>query len=126
MILRAAGFSVFAQFNEMPPGSNFVREMQRGLAQSSRFIALLSPSYAKSDHCQAEWSAAYNADPGSAARKLVQLLIKPTDLPPLAKQIVYKHLTAWSYAAKVVLELSESGPITVVPAGWPGGPQSIE
>jgi TIR domain-containing protein len=124
-VLRAAGFSVFAQFNEMPPGSNFVREMQRGLAQSSRFIALLSPSYAKSDHCQAEWSAAYNADPGGAARKLVQLLIKPTDLPPLAKQIVYKHLIGLSApdAAKAVLEaVGHRDLITVVPAGWPGGP----
>jgi hypothetical protein len=122
-VLRAAGFSVFAQFNEMPPGSNFVREMQRGLAQSSRFIALLSPSYAKSDHCQAEWSAAYNADPGGAARKLVQLLIKPTDLPPLAKQIVYKHLIGLSAldAAKAVLEaVGHRGPVPTIRAGWPG------
>jgi hypothetical protein len=122
-VLRAAGFSVFAQFNEMPPGSNFVREMQRGLAQSSRFIALLSPSYAKSDHCQAEWSAAYNADPGGAARKLVQFLIKPTDLPPLAKQIVYKHLIGLSAldAAKAVLEaIGHRGPVPTIRVGWPG------
>jgi TIR domain len=70
-VLSGVGFRVFAQFNNMPPGSNFVREMQRGLAQSARLIALLSPAYQRSDHCQAEWSAAYNVDPGGQKRKLV-------------------------------------------------------
>jgi TIR domain len=124
MLLRAAGFSVFAQFNEMPPGSNFVREMQKGLSRSSRFIALLSPSYATSDHCQAEWSAAYSADPGGVTRKLLQFLVKPTDLPPLAKQIVYKHLVGLSArdAAKAVLEaVGHKGPVPSIRSGWPGG-----
>jgi hypothetical protein len=123
-VLSAAGFRLFAQFNHMPPGSNFVREMQRGLAQSARFIALLSPAYQRSDHCQAEWSAAYNADPGGQRRKLVPFLIGPTQLDPLAKQIVYKPLIGLSPAdaAKAVLgAVGYRGQPPTVPPGWPGG-----
>jgi hypothetical protein len=81
-LLNEAGFSVFAQFADMPPGSNFVREMQRGLSESSRLVALLSPGYVKSDHCQAEWATAYNDDPGGKDRKLIPLLIRPTTFAP--------------------------------------------
>jgi hypothetical protein len=107
----------------MPTGSNFVREMQRGLAQSGRFIALLSPSYAKSDHCQAEWSAAYNTDPSGVARKVIQFLVVPGELPPLAKQIVYKQLVGLSPldAAKTILDaVGYQGSVPPIPPEWPG------
>ncbi len=32
--------------------------MMSGIANAGRFVALLSPDYEKSDHCQAEWAAA--------------------------------------------------------------------
>jgi TIR domain len=116
--------SAIRPFNDMPAGSNFVREMQRGLSQSARFIALLSPAYQRSDHCQAEWSAAYNADPGGQKRKLVPFLIGPANLDPLAKQIVFKSLVGLSPsdAAKAVLEaVGYRGLPPAVPTGWPGG-----
>ena len=68
------------QFRDMPPGSNFVREMQRGLAGSARFVALLSPTYAVSEHCQAEWAAAYASDPSGSRRAIVPLLIEKAGL----------------------------------------------
>lgn len=122
--LVTAGLRVFAQFNEIPPGSNFVREMQRGLERSSRFIAIQSPDYVKSDHCQAEWSAAYASDPGGQARKLIQLLVRPADLPPLAKQIVYKSLIGLSpkdAAVAILQAVGHKGPIPKALPGWPGG-----
>ena len=123
LLLNSAGYSVFAQFSDMPPGSNFVREMQKGLAKSSRFIALLSPEYEKSDHCQAEWSAAYNADPGGTDRRLVQFLIQACELSPLAKQIVYQQLIGISAAdaSKAILRaVGYSGPPISPPLDWPG------
>jgi hypothetical protein len=42
-MLREAGFKVFAQFHNIPVGSNFVREMQAGLDGAGRVIALYSP-----------------------------------------------------------------------------------
>lgn len=122
-LLAAAGLSVFAQLSDMPAGSNFVREMQRGLANSSRFIALLSPGYVKSDHCQAEWSAAYNTDPGGTARKLVPFLVRVAELPPLARQIVYKSLVGLSpadAAAAILQAIGYSGTVSNIPSGWPG------
>lgn len=91
-IVEGAGYSVFAQFKDFVPGSNFVREMQRGLAATSRVIALYSPDYEASGNCQAEWAAAYAADPGGAKRRLLPFLIRPTELNPLARQIVYTNL----------------------------------
>ena len=40
-VVEGEGYSVFSQFQNMPAGANFVREMQKGLAGSSRFIAVL-------------------------------------------------------------------------------------
>jgi hypothetical protein len=122
-VLEAAGQRVFSQFNNMPPGSNFVREMQRGLERSVRLIALLSPAYVKSGHCQAECSAAYGADPGGDARKLVPFLIEATELPPLARQIVFKSLVGLSPldATKAILEaVGLLGFRLEAPADWPG------
>ncbi len=92
-ILQSEGYSVFAQYQDFEPGSNFVTEMQRGLANAGRVVALYSPAYAASGHCQAEWAAAYNADPAGAQRKLLPFLLEPTELPPLARQIIFKNLT---------------------------------
>lgn len=105
-ILEMAGHSTFAQFNDFAPGANFVTEMQRGLAGSGRVVALYSPAYVASAHCQAEWNAAYNSDADGSKRKLVPFLIAPTELPPLARQIVFKNLFGLSASdrKKAVLE----------------------
>lgn len=95
-VLAAAGFSTIAQFKDFRPGMNFVREMQNALELSTRVIALHSPSYEKSDHCQAEWAAAYNQDPGGRSGKLLPVLLKPTALNLLARQIVYTSFVGLS------------------------------
>ncbi|MBK8457757.1 MAG: hypothetical protein IPL47_12145 [Phyllobacteriaceae bacterium] len=59
-------------------------------------IALYSPDYEASDHCQAEWAAAYAADPGGERHRLFPFLLKPTELNPLARQIVYTNLVGLS------------------------------
>lgn len=95
-VVEGLGFSAFVQFRDMGPGANFVRDMQRGLAASARVIALYSPEYEASPQCQAEWSAAYNADPSGEKRKLLPFLLRPTRLSPLAQQVVYKSLVGLS------------------------------
>ncbi len=91
-VLESAGHSTVAQFKDFSVGGNFVNEMNRGLAGMGRLVALYSPSYQASPHCQAEWAAAYAADPSGAKRKIVPFLLAPTALDPLARQIVYKSL----------------------------------
>lgn len=122
-LMTGVGFTVFAQFKDIPPGSNFVREMQRGLDASHRLIALLSPDYEKSDQCQSEWSAFYNKDPGGTGRLLVPLLIRPTLRNSLARQIVYKQLIGLSPedAVKVILEaIGYTGNLQSIPPNFPG------
>lgn len=111
-ILQASGHSTYAQFRDFGPGSNLVREMQHGLAGAGRVIALYSPDYEASDHCQAEWSAAYNLDPGGAKRKLLPFMLRPTELNPLARQIVYKSLVGLSAdeRRRAILEAIEYRP----------------
>jgi hypothetical protein len=91
-IVRGLGFTTFVQFKDFPPGSNIVRQMQIGLAGAGRVIALHSPNYENSDHCQAEWSAAYRSDPSGIHRKLLPFLIEPTELNPLAANVSYVEL----------------------------------
>ena len=91
-VLEEAGHSTVAQFKDFPVGANFVNEMNRGLAGMGRFVAIYSPNYQASPHCQAEWAAAYAADPSGAGHKIVPFLLAPTALDPLARQIVYKSL----------------------------------
>jgi hypothetical protein len=91
-VAEGAGYTTFAQFKDFTAGSNFVAEMQRGLANSGRVIALYSPEYQASAHCQAEWNAAYNSDPAGNIRTILPFLLRPTELSSLAKQIVYVSL----------------------------------
>jgi hypothetical protein len=91
-VLESAGHSTIAQFKDFSVGANFVHEMNRGLARAGRVVAIYSPNYQASPHCQAEWAAAYAADPSGAKRKLVPFLLAPTALDPLARQVVYKTL----------------------------------
>ncbi len=116
-VLEEAGHNTFAQFRDMPVGSNFVTEMQRGLEGTSRVVALYSPRYVASHQCQAEWNAAYNADPSGAQRKLVPFLVEATELPPLARQVVFKSLVGLKRAArkKAILEAIRSALVIPVP-----------
>jgi tetratricopeptide (TPR) repeat protein len=111
-ILDEAGYTYIAQFRDFIVGKNFVREMQRGLAASSRLIALLSPAYERSDNCQSEWSAAYAQDPGSRNGKIIPLKIAEVDLNPLAGQIVYKSLVGLNPAERRPAVLEAIGPWT--------------
>ena len=87
--------------------------MKRGL-QSVRVIALLSPAYAASPHCQAEWNSAYASDPNGLKRRLVPMLIKPTHLNFLARQVVYANLVGLSaegFAQRVIEAVRGSSPM---------------
>ena len=109
-IILQKGYSVFAQFNDMPVGSNFITEMQEGLENSSRFICLYSEDYWASDYCQQEWNAAITYDPRGKERKIVPFLISEYAIPPLARPLVYKNLIGLNNEEfqKAVLEAIEN------------------
>jgi TIR domain len=92
VIVDEIGFEVFAQYKNMPAGSNFVAEMQKGLASMGKFVPLYSPEYIAAPHCQAEWNAAYAMDPVGERRLITAFLLRKTELPPLHKQIIFVPL----------------------------------
>lgn len=92
LALKEAGYSSFAQFKDIGAGDNFVCAMRCGLKNSRRVIALLSPDYEASDHCQHEWTVAYNRHPSGSKRILVQLLVRETELDEFLTVLVYKSL----------------------------------
>ncbi|MBL4732880.1 MAG: toll/interleukin-1 receptor domain-containing protein [Rhizobiaceae bacterium] len=122
-VLEAAGKSTVVQYRDFETGSNFVREMQKGLDKPNRMIALLSPGYEKSDHCQAEWAAFYNEDPSGEKRKLVPLMVGKTSLNGLAKQVVYSRiydLSPEQAKQKILTAIGYDGDVKT-PDEWPGG-----
>jgi hypothetical protein len=88
-VLRAAGYRVFFQLRNMDTGASYIRRMKDGLAGSKRLIAVMSPDYEKSDHCQNEWGAFYDKDPSFNQRLMVHLVVRGPVTDRLAKQSVY-------------------------------------
>ena len=122
-VLEGAKRSTIVQYRDFETGSNFVREMQKGLDKSNRMIALLSPEYEKSDHCQAEWAAFYNQDPSGEKRKLIPLMVGKTSLNGLAKQVVYSRiydLSPEQAKQKILTAIGHTGDVET-PDEWPGG-----
>jgi hypothetical protein len=74
-LLEAAGYTTVAQFKNMPPGSNFVIEMDEAVKQARQTIAVLSPEYLASDYCQQELAAAIRSDPKGKKRLLIPVRI---------------------------------------------------
>ena len=67
--LEDAHYKTVIQAWDFAPGSNFVLEMKKAAADAARTIAVISPRYLKSKFGQAEWAAAFAADPGSVPRR---------------------------------------------------------
>ena len=63
-LLQAAGYAVVLQQWDFA-NRNFMERMHAALAEGSRVVALLSPEYLRSDHCQAEWQNAIAEDPST-------------------------------------------------------------
>jgi hypothetical protein len=87
--LEDIGFTAFIQDWDFGPGSNFVLEMQKGAALGDRTIAVLSPNYLASLFTQPEWAAAFVDDPAGLKRKLVPIVVAPTQLPGLLAPIAH-------------------------------------
>ncbi|HEU0076488.1 MAG TPA: FxSxx-COOH system tetratricopeptide repeat protein [Longimicrobiaceae bacterium] len=88
-VLEEAGYSVGIQAWDIRPGSNFVEEMDRGLKQAERVVAVLSPEYVDARFTRPEWGVAFAQDPTGEARKLIPVRVREVDLAGLLKQIVY-------------------------------------
>jgi hypothetical protein len=86
--LEDQGYRVLVQAWDFVPGSNWIGGMQAGTRDAARTIAVLSGAYLESVYGGAEWQAAWAADPGGEARKLLAVRVAECDRPGLLAGVV--------------------------------------
>jgi tetratricopeptide (TPR) repeat protein len=90
-ILQAAGHTVVLQQWDFA-NRNFMERMHAALADGSRVVALLSPEYLRSDHCQAEWQNAIADDPLNTKSRLILLRVAECEPTGLLSGLAYWDL----------------------------------
>lgn len=109
--LEEAGYSVFIQAWDFPPGGNFVLGMQRAASQSKRTIAVLSEYYLDARFTQPEWAAAFVQDPTGERGILLPVRVRKCEPPGILKATVYIDLVELNEAEaqKRLLESVKQG-----------------
>jgi hypothetical protein len=72
-VLEENRYRVLVQAWDFVPGSNWIQGMQAGAVRAGRTIAALSPDYLESEYGNAEWQAAWAADPAGERNRHVRL-----------------------------------------------------
>jgi hypothetical protein len=73
--LGAQGYTTFLQDWDFGPAANFIALMHEGARNTDYTLALLSPSYFRSDYATAEWAAILAPDPLNEGRRLVPVRV---------------------------------------------------
>ena len=125
--LEKAGQRTVLQAWDFGPGSDWVHEMHNAAAAAKRTIAVLSHSFLRSVHGEAEWRAAYVKDPTGESGVLVPVRVEPVEPPGLLASRTYLDLvglseTAARAALLGLLNQPDARP-TSQPA-WPPGQQA--
>ena len=90
-VLQAAGFTVILQQWDFA-NRNFTERMHAALAEGARVVALLSPEYLRSEHCQAEWQNAIADDPLNTKSRLILLRVAACEPPGLLSGLAHWDL----------------------------------
>jgi tetratricopeptide (TPR) repeat protein len=128
-ILESAGHQVILQQWDFA-NRNFMETMHAALAGGARVVALLSPEYLRSDHCQAEWQNAIADDPLNTKSRLILLRVVECEPPGLLTGLAYWDLVPVlenrSLLADIVHDAVREDRRGVVPSGpyW-RAPRSI-
>jgi hypothetical protein len=87
-VLEDAGYSTRVQAWDFVAGSHFVTEMHRAAQDAARTVAVLSASYLSCAYAEAQWQAAWDADPSGRDHKLLVVRVDSCALPGLLGQLV--------------------------------------
>lgn len=90
-ILEGSGHIVVLQRWDFANRS-LIERRQAALAEGSRIVALLSPDYLRSEHCQAEWQNAIANDPLNTKSRLILLRVTECEPPGLLSGFAYWDL----------------------------------
>ncbi len=86
---ETGGYTVAIQAWDFGPACNFVLEMDRGIRDCERVVAVLSPDYLASHYTQPEWAAYFAQDPTGEKRLLVPVRVRECDAHGLLAAIVH-------------------------------------
>lgn len=90
-ILESAGYAVVLQQWDFA-NRNFMERMHAALAGGARVVALLSPEYLSSAHCQAEWQNAIADDQLNSRSRLILLRVAECEPVGLLSGLAYWDL----------------------------------
>jgi tetratricopeptide (TPR) repeat protein len=90
--LEAEGYSVIVQAWDFLPGHDWTHDMHHGIASAERVIAVLSASYLRSSHGEAEWRSFYSRDPEGEQGLLLPVRVGRVEPPGLLKTRLYVDL----------------------------------
>ena len=79
--LEADGYAVAIDERDFPANASFLEEMERCVRESRATVAVISPRYLESGHCQEEAIICKVLDMGDRKRRLIPLVIEPVSLP---------------------------------------------
>lgn len=91
-VLQDAGYTVLLQDQDFRPGTDWVHQMHRATIECDCTLAVLSHTYLRSLHGEAEWRAAYRADPSGEFGSLIPVRIDDVSPPGLLATRVYLDL----------------------------------
>jgi len=91
--LEQAGYTVIMQAWDFLPGTDWVHQMHTAVQRAERTLAVLSPAYLESSEFgEAEWRAAFAADPSGEGRRLIPVRVLECHPEGLLKTRVYVDL----------------------------------
>jgi hypothetical protein len=124
-VLEDAGYRVVLQAWDFGAGSHFVAEMHHAAQEAARTVVVLSAAYLSSAYAEAEWQAAWQADPSGRGRRLLVVRVDDCDRPGLLGQLVAVDLFGLDRQAArdrvlAAARLKRAKP--VAEPAFPGGP----
>lgn len=81
MALEQRGYTVAIDERDFPANASFLQEMERCIRESRHTVAILSPRYLGSGHCEEEAIVCKVLDMGDRRRRLIPMVIEPVDMP---------------------------------------------
>jgi len=97
--LEAKGYRVHVEAMDAVTGTSDAHRLHEAMRRSNRTLAVLSRSYLQSAQTQAEWQAAWKADPGGLKRTLIAVRVEECQPAGLLRDIGYIDLVGLDKAA---------------------------
>lgn len=106
--LQATGIRVWFDETSLKPGSEWVREIERGLDTADFIAFFISPNSVNSSWAQKELQIAmYRQVSGSGGARILPILLERAEVPPLLRDIQWVDMTDGD-VGKAVKQLAET------------------